>query len=229
MINLLFILPLLSIPAIVRGDNENLTNTKCEDGWLDETSVGLGCLLLEKITLTFIRIWWEQNNIQVVPDFIAAETITSPSLSQLLGSWNGSRGTIYGGIGLHQLERVLMRKEIKNWDTYEHLSLSKMYLNEWWNAYSWNIHYTCPPVRNHNINPLGSFKNSSLLHTPMVPIAIAIPAIKMESFTNNTMILIFLWYWDLSVYSSFCQRFLITNLACLFGWYFQEAWFDDLR
>ena len=53
MINLLFILPLLSIPAIVRGDNENLTNTKCEDGWLDETSVGLGCLLLERRTLTF--------------------------------------------------------------------------------------------------------------------------------------------------------------------------------
>ena len=48
MISLLcmFVLTLLSMSAIVCG--ENLTDTKCEDSWSDESSVGLGCLLIEK-------------------------------------------------------------------------------------------------------------------------------------------------------------------------------------
>ena len=48
MISLLcmFVLTLLSMSAIVCG--ENLTDTKCEDGWFDESSVGLGCLFIEK-------------------------------------------------------------------------------------------------------------------------------------------------------------------------------------
>ena len=52
-INLLFMFvpTLLSIFAIVRG--ENLTDTKCEDGWFDESSVGLGCLLFDKTRILY--------------------------------------------------------------------------------------------------------------------------------------------------------------------------------
>ena len=38
----------LLLQAIVAVRGENSTNTKCEDGWSDETSVGLGCILADK-------------------------------------------------------------------------------------------------------------------------------------------------------------------------------------
>ena len=53
MVNLMFIPMALFIPAIVAVEGENLTNTQCEDGWSDETSVGLGCLLFEMKTREF--------------------------------------------------------------------------------------------------------------------------------------------------------------------------------
>ena len=48
MVNFIFIQMALLLQAIVAVRGENPTNTKCEDGWSDETSVGLGCILADK-------------------------------------------------------------------------------------------------------------------------------------------------------------------------------------
>ena len=48
MVNFIFIQMALLLQAIVAVRGENSTNTKCEDGWSDETLVGLGCILADK-------------------------------------------------------------------------------------------------------------------------------------------------------------------------------------
>ena len=49
----MFIRMVLFIPAIVAVRGERVTNTQCEDGWFDESSVGLGCLLFDKTRILY--------------------------------------------------------------------------------------------------------------------------------------------------------------------------------